>query len=156
VEIDRTAVLVEGSKFSGQVVGKDLTVLGSLEGTVEMKGALRIGPQAHVKATIRAQAVEVNGTFDGEIQATSLAFGENARARGVFRAERLSIREGALVDGAVNLPGSQTAQQAPAPQTTTVPENPTPAPAAAAPASGEDTSGQAVKLLLPPASPLPM
>ncbi len=103
MDTNRMAVLVEGSTFSGRIKGKDLAVLGTFEGTIELSGQMRVGAQAQVKATIKAEAVEVNGVFEGDIDAAVLTFGENARAKGTFRAPRFAIREGAVVDGAVNV-----------------------------------------------------
>jgi cytoskeletal protein CcmA (bactofilin family) len=86
--------------FTGQVKGERLNVLGTFEGEATLKSTVTIGPQGRVKARIQAEVVEVRGEFDGEIGAKSLVFGETARAKGVFRAEKLTIREGAVVNGA--------------------------------------------------------
>jgi cytoskeletal protein CcmA (bactofilin family) len=121
------AVLGDQTEFSGKMTGRDLTILGRFEGEVALTGALRIGRDSVVKAQIQAADVEVEGAFEGEIRAGRLAFGETARAKGVFMAERLSMREGARVDGAVNLPPVEVVL-APAAEVTAVVE----APAAAA------------------------
>jgi cytoskeletal protein CcmA (bactofilin family) len=98
------AILGDHTEFTGRMTGRDLTILGHFEGAVELTGVLRVGRDSVVKAQVRAADVEVEGAFEGEIQADRLAFGESARAKGVFTAGRFSMREGALVDGAVNLP----------------------------------------------------
>jgi cytoskeletal protein CcmA (bactofilin family) len=119
-------VIGEDSKLTGRVTGKDLTIHGRFEGTLEIKGVLRVARNGRVSAVVKAHSVEVDGEFDGEIRAQSLAFDENARAKGVFVADKLRIREGARVDGAVNL----TVAAAPAPATASAPApTPTPAPA---------------------------
>ena len=96
--------------FTGQVRGERLTVLGTFEGEATLKSTMTVGPQGRVKATVRADMVEVRGEFEGEIGAKSLVFGETARAKGVFRADRLTIREGAVVNGAF---GKEAASAAP-------------------------------------------
>ena len=101
---EQWAVIGEDAAFSGRLAGKNLIVHGRIDGEIEISGRLRLGPRSVVKGIVRAAAVEVDGEFEGDIRATSLAFGETARARGVFQADRLSMREGALVNGALNLP----------------------------------------------------
>lgn len=100
--------------FTGQVKGERLNVLGTFEGEATLKSTMTIGPQGRVKAKVQAEVVEVRGEFDGEIGARSLVFGETARAKGVFRAEKLTIREGAVVNGAFGKDASRTSGAAPA------------------------------------------
>jgi cytoskeletal protein CcmA (bactofilin family) len=90
--------------ITGRMGGEDLQVLGAFDGEISVRGTLRIGPQGRVKGIVKAATVEVRGTFDGEIGATTLVFGDTARARGTFRADKLSIQEGAVVDGSINGP----------------------------------------------------
>jgi cytoskeletal protein CcmA (bactofilin family) len=101
------SVVGEESLLSGHMVGKDLLVLGRFEGRLELKGLLHVGRQGRVNAQVQAGRVEVEGEFEGEICAGALLFGEKARARGVFRADRIEMREGAVLDGAVNLSPAQ-------------------------------------------------
>jgi cytoskeletal protein CcmA (bactofilin family) len=98
------AVLGEESSLSGRFVGQDLTVLGNFDGDLKANGVVRIGRQAAVKARIEAGAVEVEGVFEGEIRTGRLLFGATARARGVFLSDRLTIKDGAVVEGSVNQP----------------------------------------------------
>lgn len=93
------------ASFNGRISGDHLNVLGTFEGDITLKGSLKIGPQGRVKARVQAAVVEVRGEFEGEIGAGTLVFGETARARGTFKAEKLSVREGAMLDGAVNRTG---------------------------------------------------
>jgi cytoskeletal protein CcmA (bactofilin family) len=121
---EKWAVIGEDAAFSGRLTGRNVIVNGRVEGELELSGRLRLGPLSVVKATVRAAAVELDGEFEGDIRTASLAFGGTARARGVFQADRLSIREGALVEGALNLP-TPAQEHAPAPQATTpAPEAP--------------------------------
>jgi cytoskeletal protein CcmA (bactofilin family) len=131
------AVLGDGATLKGRVAGKDITILGRFEGTIDVKGTVRIGRQALVKAEVRAQAVEIDGEFEGEIRTSRLSFGETARAKGAFRADRLRIMDGALVDGAMNL---DAAAPKPAPLTVVAGQNATDHPTDSAPASDKPTS----------------
>jgi cytoskeletal protein CcmA (bactofilin family) len=104
------ATIADEARFAGSWKGRDLTVLGAFEGGLELSGRLHLGPSAKFKGQVRASAVEIEGEFEGEVRAESLAFGPQARARGLFLAPRLAIRDGACVEGALNLePGPAAA-----------------------------------------------
>jgi len=97
------SVLSEDASLSGRIAAQDLTILGGFEGEVNVRGRLRVGPNAKVKAKVKAETVEVEGHFDGEIRAKALSFAPTAHARGLFLADKLGIREGATVEGSFNL-----------------------------------------------------
>ena len=105
------SVVAEGSLISGKLTGQDVTVLGRFEGELQVKGRLRVGPSANVKANARAASAEINGEFDGEVRAARLSFGDRARARGTFHSDRLSMADGAWVEGSFNPGGAAPALQ---------------------------------------------
>jgi cytoskeletal protein CcmA (bactofilin family) len=100
-----SAVIGEDASFSGRFVGKDLLLLGRLEGDIELRGRLHVGPRGNAKANVRAATVEVEGELNGEIRADALSMLPTARVRGTLIAKRLSVQEGAVVEGSIN-PGS--------------------------------------------------
>jgi cytoskeletal protein CcmA (bactofilin family) len=104
------AVVGEGAVLTGKVRGQDLTVLGTLEGELQLEGKLHVGPRGRVAAQVRAAEVVVEGEIDGEVRAAALTLTETARARGTFLAKRLLVKEGALVEGAIN-PASPPAER---------------------------------------------
>jgi cytoskeletal protein CcmA (bactofilin family) len=151
-----TATVGEDAAFTGRFTGQDLVVLGRLEGDVELKGSFRVGKQGHVKAKVGAVTVEIEGEFEGEVRADTLSLSDTARAKGTFIAKRLNVREGAILEGAVNPTGPKPAAApvtAPAKPAAPVPAAPTPAPvpttsttpatpsSSAAPSSPGPTSG---------------
>jgi cytoskeletal protein CcmA (bactofilin family) len=99
-------MLGEDATFTGQIEGRDVTILGRFKGKLQLLGRLKIGRNARVEAEVRAVTVEINGEFVGDIKARSLVFGETARARGTFISERLGMREGASVSGSFPPPES--------------------------------------------------
>jgi cytoskeletal protein CcmA (bactofilin family) len=100
---DNETTIAKDAVFTGRLTGADLRVLGRVEGELQLTGALRVNQNGKVKATVKAAAVEIQGDFEGEIRSGTLVFGETATARGTFLSEKLSIREGAVVEGSVNL-----------------------------------------------------
>lgn len=117
------AVLGEESSLSGRFVGQDLTVLGHFDGDLKANGVVKIGRQAAVKARIEAGAVEVEGAFEGEIRTSRLLFGATARARGVFLSDRLTIKDGAVVEGSVNQPPQPDVDSVVEPEARTIEQN---------------------------------
>jgi len=97
-------VVAEGAFLSGRMEGVDIEVAGCFEGTLIITGRLLIKSGAKVKADVHASHVRLEGEFEGQIEAGELAFGDCARARGLFRAGKISMPEGAVVDGGLNLP----------------------------------------------------
>jgi cytoskeletal protein CcmA (bactofilin family) len=107
------SILGEDASLAGRISGQDLTILGGFEGELNLRGYLRLGPKARVKANVRAEVVEIEGEFQGEIRSTSLTFAPNAKAKGVFLSDKLGVREGALVEGAFNLAGEGDSRRPP-------------------------------------------
>ena len=102
----------EGAVLAGKVKGQNLSVLGSLEGEVHLEGRLSVGPKGRVSARVRAAEVLVEGEIEGDVRTESLTLAETAKARGTFVAKRLVVKEGAVVEGAVN-PSSTGGEHAP-------------------------------------------
>jgi len=98
----RESTLSADLNVTGTITGQDLDVLGHFEGELRLSGQLRTGGASHVKAIVKATAVEIEGEFEGEVRAESLRLASTARARGTFLAKRLVIEEGAVFHGAVN------------------------------------------------------
>ena len=53
-------------------------------------------------ARVVADAVEVAGEFKGELKARTLSLMEKGRVEGTVDTQRLAMREGATLNGAVN------------------------------------------------------
>jgi cytoskeletal protein CcmA (bactofilin family) len=113
MHVNGVSILGEDASLSGRITVQDLTILGTFEGDLTVRGRLQLGPKAKVNAKVQAQVVEVEGSFQGEIRAGSLTFAPTANARGLFLADRLGIREGALVEGSFNLATESDARPAP-------------------------------------------
>ena len=114
------SVLSEDTSLAGRISGQDLTVLGGFEGEINVRGRLRIGPNAKVNAKVKAESVELEGHFEGEIRTKMLSVAPSARAHGLFLADRLAIREGAVVEGAFNLAVESDARPDAKPEAATV------------------------------------
>ena len=106
--------VVEGSAASigksveirGEVKGsEDLMIDGRVEGTITLTDSkLTIGPTARVDADVAARDVVILGVLNGNVTATvRVDLRKGGNLTGNVRAGRLSIEEGALVSGKVEL-----------------------------------------------------
>ena len=85
-------VLASGCAVSGRVAGRDL----------DLSGRVHVASGSQVKGRVRANLVEIDGEFEGEVRAETLRVGVGASARGKFFAPRISIVDGARLEGDVN------------------------------------------------------
>ena len=97
-----TTVIDAQADIEGTLRGKDAQVLGRFRGQIDLTGRLVLGEGAKVDAKVTADAVEIAGEFKGELKARSLSVLERGRVEGTIDAQRLAMREGALLNGSVN------------------------------------------------------
>ncbi len=103
---DKTTLIDANTDFQGKLTGKDVHVLGRFQGEIEISGRLVTGQGSRVEARVKAEAVEISGEFVGDLQARSLVLTEKARVDGTVQAEKLGVREGAVLQAAVNSGGA--------------------------------------------------
>ena len=103
----RGAVAVEQSVVikGGLSCSEDMTVEGSVEGTVELRqNVLTIGPHAKVTAQVFAKAVIVLGRVDGNITASEkVDIHEFGSVHGDVVSPRVTIADGANFHGSVDM-----------------------------------------------------
>jgi excisionase family DNA binding protein len=86
----------------------NLRINGSFEGYLETKGNLSIGPEAQVKAEIRGEGIMVAGYLEGNITASKAVELQNsARVYGDITTPRISIQEGAVLNGRLQVEDTQ-------------------------------------------------
>ena len=92
--------------FKGELVSsEDMTIDGRVEGTIEVRGhGLTIGPDAVIRADVVAQTVIVLGAVTGSITAQhKVDIGEAGSVEGNIHSPRLSMAEGAMLRGQVDV-----------------------------------------------------
>jgi len=94
------------AEFEGTLTGKDAQILGRFKGEAHVTGKLTIGDGARVDAKVTADTVEIAGSFRGELTTRALILLDKARVDGSVEAKSLSVRDGALLNGAVNIGGT--------------------------------------------------
>jgi cytoskeletal protein CcmA (bactofilin family) len=78
---------------------------GQVDGTIELPThKLTIGPQANVKASIKAQTVSLVGNAEGTIEANEkVELCGQSRLVGDIKTPRLVIKDGAYIKGKVDV-----------------------------------------------------
>ncbi len=105
---DKGTILDRNARFEGKLEGSNITLRGRFKGNLRASGVLRIVDGSDIEANIKANRVEIDGRFQGEVQADALQLLEQGRASGTFRAKTLTVKEGATLDGEVEIGESST------------------------------------------------
>jgi cytoskeletal protein CcmA (bactofilin family) len=102
-----TATIGKGIRIKGEVSGnEDLFVDGSIEGKLNLSDdcCVTIGPNGEIKADIFAREVVVRGRVDGRIVGREkIQLGSTANISGDLKTERLTIEDGAILRGRVEI-----------------------------------------------------
>ena len=107
-EIEEKILDVDAS-MQGTITFKDpvnLRINGSFEGKLDARGNLTIGENAKIRANIHGDRIVVAGKIKGDVTATqSLSLIAPAVVEGNITTPRLSITEGAILEGQVAMVG---------------------------------------------------
>ena len=103
MEADKPTVINAQGDFEGTLKGKDAHILGRFRGDIELSGRLVLGEGSRVQARVVADAAEIAGEFRGELKVRTLVLLEKGRIEGTLEAQSMTVREGATLNGAVNM-----------------------------------------------------
>ena len=102
-----SACISQGIRIKGEVTGsEDLFVDGHVEGKLNLSNgsSLTVGPNGEVKADIFAREVIVRGRVDGKIVGREkIQLWSTSNVAGDLQTERLSIEDGAILRGRVEV-----------------------------------------------------
>ena len=93
-----------GLTIKGELTAsEDVTLDFAFEGHIDLPGhALIVADGSHVKATVTAKAVTVNGRLEGHVTADRVEIGPTAVVEGSLVSPKLALRDGAQFTGPVN------------------------------------------------------
>jgi cytoskeletal protein CcmA (bactofilin family) len=100
---DKSTLIDAQADVEGKLRGKDAQILGRFQGEIELTGRLLMGEGSRAQATVVADAAEIAGEFKGELKVRSLVLLEKGRIEGSVEAQSIAVREGALLNGSVNV-----------------------------------------------------
>ena len=103
------AIIGPSITVKGDISGKqDILIHGTVEGTISLESnTVTIGNDAHVTADIFGKMIHVQGTVNGNLQATEKVVVHNTGCvTGNITAPKLSLEEGARLKGAIDTSSS--------------------------------------------------
>jgi excisionase family DNA binding protein len=99
--LDVSAAMQGTLRFDDPV---NLRINGRFEGTLDTKGNLMVGREASIKADITGESISIAGIVSGNITATNiLKLDASAKVSGDIEAPKLSIQEGAILNGQIRM-----------------------------------------------------
>jgi cytoskeletal protein CcmA (bactofilin family) len=98
---DKGTVVDAQAQLEGKLSGKDAAIHGRVRGEIAISGRLLIGEEGRVHASVTADAVEIAGQLEGDVQARAVTLRETARVKGKVDAQALVVKEGAWLSGPV-------------------------------------------------------
>lgn len=101
-----------GTRIEGTLeLDGEVKLEGEIKGKVTGTGVIYIGEQADVQADIFAPSVVVRGVVRGEIHASDrLELHRSAKVKGLIRAPRIRIDEGAVFEGECKMVSKEPAR----------------------------------------------
>lgn len=105
VSQNETTYFGKNLQIKGRVSGNgNVIILGGLNGEFSLKGRLKIAQPAKIKGEVNADVVSVNGNVHGILTGNDrVHLDQTARVEGRINTPKLSIMEGAIFDGEINM-----------------------------------------------------
>ncbi|MFP3938767.1 MAG: polymer-forming cytoskeletal protein [Thermoanaerobaculia bacterium] len=105
------AVIGSTISVQGDITGEeDLTILGRIQGTVDVKGnSVTIGSTGHVKADVHAATIVVEGEVEGNLYGgDQIILKSSGHVRGNLTAPRVALEDGGQFKGAIDMEPKRT------------------------------------------------
>lgn len=109
-EVKALNTFAQDTSIKGNVESKgDLRIDGQLEGTLDCKGRVVVGPDAKIKGTIQCSNAEIFGNVEGDIVASDmLSLKSSAIILGNLIMGKLTVEPGARFNGHCKMATNET------------------------------------------------
>lgn len=106
-------IIGQGAEIKGDLKLEDGVMIdGVFDGTITVTGLLVIGPNADIKADIKASNIQVYGKVNGKVTCEGLlSLFHSALIKGEINTSLLSTEEGALLQGKITMKHSHDLKQ---------------------------------------------
>jgi cytoskeletal protein CcmA (bactofilin family) len=113
---DSTTIFGKNLNITGNVSGEgNMIIMGSFEGEFNLKGQLKVSQGAKVKGDFNATSIAINGNVEGNLTAAEKIHMDNtARINGRIVTPKVSILDGAVFDGEMQMGKRSTRASKPA------------------------------------------
>lgn len=105
------AIIGSTISVQGDITGEeDLTILGRIQGTVDVKGnSVTIGQTGHVKADVHAATIVVEGEVEGNLYGgDQIILKSSGHVRGNLTAPRVALEDGGQFKGSIDMEPKRT------------------------------------------------
>jgi cytoskeletal protein CcmA (bactofilin family) len=111
----KVSVLGPSIRFKGELIAdEDLVIQGQVEGSILHTRSLTIGAQGRVQGDVKARRINVEGTVQGDLYALEgVTLRQGALVTGNVFANKISISEGARLNGRVDMDKAPTVPNVP-------------------------------------------
>ena len=102
-------------RFKGELIAdEDLVIQGQVEGSILHTRSLTIGAQGRVQGDVKARRINVEGTVYGDLYALEgVTLRQGALVTGNVYANKISIADGARLNGRVDMDKAPTVPNVP-------------------------------------------
>ena len=106
-------VIAAGTKLIGQIVaGEDIRIDGTIEGNINCKGKIIIGPSSLVTGDVECVNLELMGKINGNISCSDNVVLRNmSQLIGDIKTKTIEIEPGASFTGACSMQPAQRAEK---------------------------------------------
>lgn len=100
-----STVIARGVKVEGDFSSEgEVVIEGQVNGSLGTSSVLTVGPDALIKADIKANEAHISGTVEGNVFVTKgLDISSSAKVTGDLTAETISVEAGAQIQGRVTI-----------------------------------------------------
>ena len=111
----KVSVLGPSIRFKGELIAdEDLVIQGQVEGSILHTRSLTIGAQGRVQGDVKARRINVEGTVYGDLYALEgVTLRQGALVTGNVYSNKISIAEGARLNGRVDMDKAPTVPNVP-------------------------------------------
>ena len=100
-------LISEGCKIEGLLTGSgNFMINGEVEGECDIDGSVTIARGGYCKGLLKADAIIVAGTMDGDIVSSGqVEISDTTKISGTVSGEAIAVAEGAVVEGVMKTTG---------------------------------------------------
>jgi len=104
---DFSSHIGEHTTFTGNITGsEDILIDGELVGDVDIRASVRVGSTGHIKGTIKAINVFVEGRVEGTLKIEErIELMSSANITANMECKQLAVSDGAFFEGKVHMEG---------------------------------------------------
>jgi cytoskeletal protein CcmA (bactofilin family) len=94
-----------GTLIKGDLISEgDLRIDGALEGSIESKAKVAIGPSSLITGNVKARSADISGRIDGDLSIDETVYlRSTSQISGNISAGKLVIESGAVFNGTCNM-----------------------------------------------------